>query len=201
LTPDGARDVLIRVEEAERAMTVGSLGMMSVLASEMALRPSNGHAPSTDWGGVILVVVFGGVIAVLGALFLIGARQRRAVRKWPRVPAVMLSVDRIEVPGENLIPDNYLLAIVAELRPEGKGPHRVELRQSLDRHLEHYWGSQKEMFVRIDPRNPANMIIDEDDLWARKKTADASRDADNARQEAAAEREAAEKRARLVRGD
>jgi hypothetical protein len=182
-------------------MAFGSLGMMSTLAFEMAVRPSSAHASSIDWGGVIVAVVFGGVIVFLGALFLISARNQRAVRKWPRVSAVMLSVDRIEVPGEDMIPRNYLLAIVAELRPEGKGPHRVELRQRLDRHLENYWGPQREMFVRIDPRNPANMIIDEEDLWARKKTADANRDAENARQETAAEREAAEKRARLVRGD
>ena len=181
-------------------MVLRSLTVTLDLARPAAASSSSGVLDLIFDGAMALVfVVPAGLFAWL---YLRGVLQRRQLATWPREPAKILVLDRIEQPGEEVFPKTYEVAIVLELKGPNHGAHRIELKTSMDRHLFDYVRpGEGEVFVFVDPTHPGQFVLDEAALWARKERHDKARHLKHLEEEAAAEREAEEKRQRVLRGD
>jgi hypothetical protein len=131
-------------------------------------------------------------------------RERRAAiqGQGDRAPAVALEADRVKA---DVGDDQTAMIIVAEVRPSGRAPYRVEIRSVVpdrDRHrgVGPLISNGTEFFVFIDHADPKTVVIDTPDLVAREKREEADTDARSREADAKAERENAERRDRLLRG-
>jgi len=181
------------------------MGFLSELAFTM-MRPRSAHASGPSfWSeavGVLPVLIAPTILLlVFGIPFAYkmrkAARFRAIKARWTRVPAVVLSEDE---GSRNRDTDERAVDVIAELRPAGGAPYRVEIKEAIDDDVTELLTPNAQFFAFVDPADPKHVVIDVEDLRQREAQKEKDRRIRDAEDAAAQERKRAEERERLLRG-
>lgn len=172
---------------------------MTLAIDAWTLAPSS---PTTDASNLIVAAAFGVPLLFLGIVLLMRVLRQRAVRRWPRAPAVVLASDRVKHEGP-VRPDRVsgtTYDLVLEVSPTGQDAYRVKLQVCVEREIHEYVGKDSRLFVYIDPNSPENVDVDYPELWARRETEREQERAERTKRDATREQKQAEERDRLLKG-